>query len=167
MLNKHLVTLTFAGLLAGGVTLIAEEVIGWENDCSSTKDWYDNKTDPSFGAKVEQAEPGVFKVTQDGKDTWGKIAFVVKDINVDQTPMLEVKINKVDQDSAFKVAVAPLDWSDLFVVIPRSSADGIQKGDIKAATGWTGKKSFNVVIIVEGKGKASWVDNIRIMSASK
>jgi len=157
----------FAIALAGFAVsaLIAEEVIGWQSDCSSTKDWYDNKVDPGFGAKIEQAEPSVIKVTQDGKDTWGKVAFVVKDVNIDATPNLEAKINKVDQDAAFKIGVAPLDWSELFVVIPRSSADGIHKGDIKAASGWTGKKSFNVVIIVEGKGKAVWVSDLKISSA--
>jgi len=167
MLRKYVSALTLTGLLAVGASLIAEEIIGWETDCSSIKDWYDNKTDATYGAKIEQAEPSVFKVTQDGKDTWGKVAFVVKDVDISKTPILEVKVNKVDQDSAFKVAVAPLDWSDTFVIIPRSSADGIQKGDIKAATNWSGKKSFNVVLIVEGKGKATWFDNIRIISSGK
>lgn len=152
-------------LALGSPALFAEEeVIGWQHDCSSIKDWYSTQDDPSFGAKIEQVEPSVFKVTHDGKDTWGKVAFVVKDVDIDQTPNLEVKVNKVDTGSAFKVAVAPLDWADLYVVVPRSSADGVHKGDLKAATGWTGKRSFNVVLIVEGKGKSVFFDNIKVTS---
>jgi hypothetical protein len=148
--------------------MAADEVPdGWHNDCSTTKDWYDSKSDPGFHAKVEQAEPSVIKVAQEGGDTWGKVAYVIKEVDLDKTPVLEVKVNKVDSGSAFKVAVAPLDWSNLYVVVPRSSADGIQKGDIKAATGWTGLKDFNVVLIVEGPGKAAWFDNIRVTSIKK
>jgi len=143
-----------------------DEAVGWQHDCASIKDWYSSQDDPSFGAKIEQAEKSVFKITQDGKDTWGKTAFVVKDVDVDQTPTLEVKVTKVDKDSAFKVAVAPLDWADTYVVIARSSADGVHKGDIKAATGWSGKKAFNIVLIVEGKGKSVYFDNIKV-SAKK
>jgi hypothetical protein len=139
-----------------------ESVDGWQNDCSSIKDWYDNKADAGFHAKMEQAEPSVVKVTQDGGETWGKVAYVVKEVDLEKTPILEVKINKVDSNSAFKIGVAPLDWSDTYVVVQRSSADGIHKGDIKAATGWTGKKDFNIVLIIEGAGKATWFDNIRI-----
>src|SRR5437773_1766282 len=82
-------------LALGSPALFAEdEVVGWQHDCSSIKDWYSNQDDPSFGAKIEQVEPSVFKVTNDGKDTWGKVAFVVKDVDVDQTPYLEAKVNK-------------------------------------------------------------------------
>lgn len=150
--------------LASPALFAQDEVVGWQHDCSSIKDWYSSQDDPSFGAKIEQTEPSVFKIIHDGKDTWGKVAFVVKDVDVDQTPTLEVKVNQVDKGAAFKVAVAPLDWADLFVVIPRSSADGVHKGDLKAATGWTGRRSFNVVLIVEGKNKSILFDNIKITS---
>lgn len=159
-------------VLAAGIVFVAVPMIsfaadapaadGWQNDCSSIKDWYDNKADSGFHAKVEQAEPSVIKVTQEGGENWGKVAYVVKGVDLEKTPVLEIKVNKVDMNSAFKVGVAPLDWSDMFVVVQRSSADGVQKGDIKAATGWSGVKDFNIVLVVEGQGKASWFDNIRI-----
>ncbi len=144
---------------------MAEELVGWHSDCSSTQGWYSNVQDPGFMATIEQAEPGVIKVTQNGKDTWGKVAFVVKDVDLDQTPFFEAMINKVDEGSAFKIGVAPLDWSQIYIVVPPSSADGIAKGEIKTATGWTGKKSFVVVIIVEGKGKSVWVKDLKISSS--
>jgi len=159
-------TKTLFQLLIAGLAVVAhagdEAPAGWQHDCSSIKDWYDNKSDAGFHAKVEQAEPSVIKVAQEGADTWGKVAYVVKGVDLDKTPTLEVKVNKVDLNSAFKVAVSSLNWSEFYEVIPRSSADGLQKGDIKAASGWNGVKDFNVVIIVEGQGKASWFDNIKI-----
>jgi hypothetical protein len=39
-------------------------------------------------------------------------------------------------------------------------------GDIKAATGWSGKKSFNIVVVIEGQGKATYFDQIKIASKS-
>ena len=140
-----------------------EEAAGWHNDCSTLKGWYCSTENPTFEAKVEQVEPSVIKVTQEGKDGWGKAAVVVKDVNLDNTSRLEVKVSRVDKDSAYQVGVASLDWTQFFVVVPRSSADGIKVGDIKAATGWTGVKDFNVVVIVEGKGKGSYFDELKIV----
>ncbi|MBV9463612.1 MAG: hypothetical protein JO317_05230 [Verrucomicrobiae bacterium] len=155
-----------AGLALAATLVWAEDTLGWHSDCGSVKDWYTKNEDPSFQAKLDPAEPGVLKLTQEGTDTWGKAAFVVKDVDLDKTPILEVKVNKVDKDAAYKVGVAPLDWSELFVVVPRSSADGVSSGNIKTATGWSGKKSFNVVLIVEGKSKAVWFDDIKIKNAA-
>lgn len=166
MKTKTLFQILMAGcsLIAGSITTFGADdaLVGWQHDCSSIKDWYDNKTDASFHAKVDQAEPSVIKVTQEGGDTWGKVAYVVKGVDLDKTPMLEVKLTKVDVGSAFKVAVTSSNWSDFFEVIPRSSADGVHRGDIRAASGWSGAKDFNVVLIVEGAGKAAWFDNVRI-----
>ena len=149
--------------MAGASVSFAEDAaVGWQHDCSSIKDWYDNQMEPGFHAKVEQAEPSVIKVIQTGGDTWGKVAYVVKGVDLDKTPILEVKVNKVDVGSAYKVAVASLNWSEFYEVIPRSSADGVQKGDIKTASGWSGVKDFNVVLVIEGTGKAAWFDNIKI-----
>jgi hypothetical protein len=153
---------TFWVFLALGAPAV-DPAPGWQHDCSSIKDWYDNKSDASFMAKIEQAEPSVIKVTQEGPDTWGKTAFLVKGIDLESTPLLQVKVTKVEKDSAYKLAVASTDWGDFHVVVPRSSADGVQIGDIKAATGWTGKKDFNIILIIEGKGKASYFDELKII----
>jgi len=152
-------------LLAVTASVKAEDV-GWMSDCTSIKDWYDGKTDQSFHTKVDQFEPSVLRVTQEGAESWGKAAFVVQDVDLDKTPILQTKVNKVDLNSAFKVCVASLDWSEFYEVVPRSSADGIHMGDIKTATGWSGKKSFNVVVVIEGQGKASYFDQIKIASKS-
>ena len=50
-----------------------------------------------MNAKVDQFEPSVIRVTQDGNDTWGKVAYVVENIDLEATPIIEVKANKVDK----------------------------------------------------------------------
>lgn len=153
------------GIAGGSFCGIANEgTLGWHNDCSTVEGWFSNPEDKSFEAKVEQSEPSVIKVEQDGKDGWGKAAIAVKNVNLDSTSVLQVKVNKVDKDSAYQIGVASTDWSEFFVVVPRSSADGLKAGDIKAATGWSGTKDFNVVLIIEGKSKASYFDELKIVA---
>src|SRR5436189_33422 len=98
---------------------------GWENNCDATDGWHGNQGDPGMHADIEQAETGVIKIVQKGDDTWGKAAFVLENIDLDKTPILEMKINKVDKDCGYKVAIAPRDWSELVTVIDRNSADGV------------------------------------------
>lgn len=140
-----------------------EQESAWKNDCSTLEGWSSNLEDKSFQARVEQSEPSVIKVSQDGKDGWGKAAILVRDIDLDKASRLEVKVNKVDKDSAYQIAVASPDWSEFFVVVPRSSADGLKTADIKSVTGWSGMKDFNVVLIIEGKDKASYFDELKIV----
>lgn len=144
-------------------------VVAWENDCSAIAGWHDKAETPGMNAKVDQFEPGVLRVTQDGNDTWGKVAYVVENIDLEATPILEVKVNKVDKNSAFTISVAPRDWSEMIDVIKRSSADGIHQGDIQKAVrvakkrdDWKGPVSFNVVVVIEGKNKASYFDWLKI-----
>ena len=147
----------------------SDAVVAWETDCTSIAGWHDATETPGMNAKVDQFEESVIRVTQDGNDTWGKVAYVVENIDLEATPIIEVKVNKVDKNSAFTVSVAPRDWSEMIDVIKRSSADGIHKGDIKKAVrvakkrdDWKGPVSFNLVIVIEGKGKASYFDWLKI-----
>jgi hypothetical protein len=144
-------------------------VVAWQTDCDSISGWHDATETPGMNAKVDQFEPSVIRVTHDGNDTWGKVAYVVENIDLDATPILEVKVNKVDKNSAFKICVAPSDWSEMIDVIKRSSADGIHDGNIRKAVKmakkpgtWKGPISFNLVVVIEGKGKASYFDWFKI-----
>jgi hypothetical protein len=147
----------------------ATALVAWETDCSSISGWHDNTETVGMNAKVDQFEPSVIRVTQDGNDTWGKVAYVVENIDLEATPILEVKANKVDKGSAFSIAVASRDWSEMITVIKRTSADGIHEGNIRKAVkmakkpgDWKGPISFNVVIVIEGRGKASYFDSFKI-----
>lgn len=184
-MNKILMSM--AMLAVAGLTSTAQEgaqletpnaaaaaLVAWETDGSSLSGWHDATETPEMNAKVDQFEPSVLRVTQNGNDTWGKVAYVVENIDLGATPILEIKVNKVDKNSAFTVSVAPSDWSEMIDVIKRSSADGIQKGDIRKAVrtsknpgDWKGPISFNVVVVIEGKGKATYIDWIKIRSEDR
>ena len=151
--------------LSAALRLQAAE-IAWQTDFETLSGWYDNKTNSGFMAKIDQPESSVLRVTQQGQDSWGKVAVVVENVDLNKTAILQTKVNKVDENSAIKVCVASLDWSEFYEVIPRTSADGVHTGDIKKATGWNGTKSFNVVLVVEGKEKAAWFKHIQIGSKS-
>ncbi|HBA83407.1 MAG TPA: hypothetical protein DCZ95_04860 [Verrucomicrobia bacterium] len=141
----------------------------WHNDCSSIQGWRSNPEDPGMCAKVEQVEPSVIKVTQDGNSTWGKAAYFISGIDLEKNPMLYLKATKVDLNSAFTVQVASSDWSDCITVVSRTSADGLHDGNIRKAVrvsktpdAWKGEASFWLVIVIEGKGKGTFIDDICI-----
>lgn len=156
---------------AGGDDAEAAKV-AWENDFSSTEGWQDASVDPGMNAYIrKESGKGTCMVTQDGADTWGKVAFLVEDVSLEETPILEAAVTQVGKGSAFKVGISPLDWSEFIEVLKRSSADGTHKGDIEKAVKRAGRKdllegpaSFYVVIVVEGKGKSSYFDHMRIVS---
>jgi hypothetical protein len=162
--------------IVGAVALLgmnaSAELVGWETNCEGIDGWYSNKTDPGMHSEVAQEETGVIKILQAGDDSWGKAAIVAEKIDVEKTPILEVRVNKVDKDAGFSVKIAPKDWSELITVIERSSADGIHKGNIQKAINkqsvkpeaYAAPATFSVVVIIEGKGKAVWLDNLEIRS---
>ena len=144
--------------------------VAWEEDCSTITGWHFDNDSKGMNSTVEQFEPSVIKIKQQGNDTWGKAAYVIQNIDLEKTPIVEVKVNKVDKGSAYTVSVAPTDWSEMITVIPRSSADGTFKGNIEKAvkkaknrdTWENGPASFNLVVVIEGKGKAACFDNFKI-----
>ena len=149
----------------------AEPEVAWSTECDSIDGWHGNSDDPGMNAKVVQAETSTIQVTQEGSEMWGKVAFVVDGIDLDKTPVLEVKASKVDLGCGFMVSVASADWSEMFTVVKRTSADGVHKGNIAKAVKesknpdlWKSPAKFNVVVIVEGKGKSVWLDQLKIRS---
>lgn len=149
-----------------GAKLVEDKTrVVWEIDCTTLDGWHSE----GMNATVTKPEPETIKVTQEGNDTWGKAAFVVDGVNLEKSPLLEVKVNKVEKGSAFKVLIANSDWSEQIVVIDRSSADGVHDGDVwKAIKRESRKKEswydapFNLVVVIEGRGKASWFDYFKL-----
>lgn len=149
----------------------AEPQVAWSTECDSTDGWHWNHEDAGMNAKVSQFETSILQVTQEGPDTWGKVAYVVEGIDMEATPVLEVTAAKVDIGSGFMVNVASADWSEMFTVIKRTSADGVHKGNIKKAIKesknpdlWKSPAKFNVVVVVEGKDKSVLLDRLKIRS---
>lgn len=148
-----------------GAKLAEDTRVVWEIDCTTLDGWHWE----GMNTIVSKPEAETIKVTQEGNQTWGKAAFIVDGVNLEKSPLLEVKVNKVDKGSAFKVLVANSDWSEQIVVIDRSSADGVHGGDIWKAIKKESKKKeswydapFNLVVVIEGRGKASWFDYFKL-----
>jgi hypothetical protein len=164
-MNRTAIVLALSALLT--IAASAQQP-AWETVCESTEGWHGNKTDPGMRTRIEQPETGVVRIVQDGEGTWGKAAFVVENVNLSVSPILEAKINKVDEDAGYQVQVAPLDWSETVTVIERNSKDGIHKANIAKAINKQSQNpdayaaGFNLVVIVEGKDKSVWVDNLKI-----
>ena len=158
-----------ASILCGEVR--AESEVAWSTECDSTEGWHWNNEDAGMNAKVSQFETSIIQVTQEGGDTWGKVAYVVEGIDLDKTSILEVKAAKVDVGCGFMVNVASSDWSEMFTVVKRTSADGVHKGNIEKAIKdsknpdlWKSPAKFNVVVVVEGKDKSVLLDQLAIRS---
>lgn len=146
------------------VSIIYAEPI-WKDDFKEVENWYDNKTDSSFNAVIIPGKKkGTAEVKQKGKGNWGKVAFVLTNLDLDKYPLVKIKVRKVSKSGDFKVLAVSKDWGRSYVIIDRGAGKGEHKGDIKEVTGWTGKKTFNLVIVIEGKNKKVVLDNIMVTS---
>lgn len=134
----------------------------WRDEFNTLENWYDNKADASFNALIMLGKTkNTAVIQQKGNGNWGKVAFVVQNVDLDKFNILRLKVNKVDKNGDYRVLVTSLDWNDSFTIIDRGNGKGTYEGNIKTVTGWSGKKTFNVVIVVEGKDKSlelNWIE---------
>jgi hypothetical protein len=136
----------------------------WKSDFSSMDGWYDNNTDQSFNAVITAGtKEGTADVTQKGDGTWGKVAFVLENIDIDKFNVLKVNVADIAKGASYKILAANKDWSESFVVIDRGHGKGSAQGNIKDVTGWTGVKTFNLVVVVEGEKKKVTLNSIELL----
>ncbi len=155
--------LLVATIMLVGTLLFAGSI--WKDDFEKIENWYDNKTDASFNAVIVPGKKtGTADVIQKGKETWGKVAFVFTNVDVDVFNILKVKVNKVDKNGDYKILVTTHAWDKSYIVIDRGKGKGLYEANIQEATGWKGKKSFNLVVVVEGKDKKITLDWIDLLS---
>jgi hypothetical protein len=148
-------------LMAVSMGLRAEPV--WKSDFTSLDGWYDNKTDPSFNAVMTMgAKEGTADITQKGEGTWGKVAFVFENQDLDKYNIIRVNVADIQKGAAFKVLAANKDWSESFVVIDRGRGKGISMGNIKDVTGWSGVNTFNLVVVIEGEKKKVTLNSVEL-----
>lgn len=137
----------------------------WKDSFDEIENWYDNKADSSFKAVIVPGKKkGTAMVKQQGKGDWGKVAFVITKLDIDKYNILKVKVNKVSKNGDYKILVTSLDWNKSYTIIDRGRGKGIHKRNIKEITKWKGEKTFNLVIIIEGKKKMTEFDWIEIAS---
>lgn len=135
----------------------------WKDDFNVIQNWYDNKTDKSFNAVIIPGKKkGSAILQQKGQGNWGKVAYVVTDIDLNKFYIVRIKVDDVDKSGDYKVLAISQDWSDNYVIIDRGNGKGVYEGNIKEVTGWSGKRTFNIVLVVEGKGKKVEIDWIEL-----
>lgn len=162
-MKKLITILIIFSLLLITFLLSAESIC--KDDFADMKNWYDNKTDKSFNAVIVPSKnKGAYEVIQKGNGNWGKVAFVLVDVDLDKFEIVKIKVNDVSKNGDYKIAVTPVDWKDQYILIDRGAGKGMHTASIKDATGWKGKKTFNLVVIIEGKGKKVELDSIELIS---
>lgn len=139
----------------------------WHDDLDTLDGWYDNKTDKSFRAVIlKSKEIGTADVVQRGDGNWGKVAFVVTNCDLDKYNIMRVKIKSVDKNADYKVLAVSQDWAESYVLLDRGAGKGIKQANIAEVTGWKGKKTFNIVVVVEGKDKKVTLDWVEVSEAN-
>ena len=161
-----ILTFMFVIFLAS-VSLCSAQNVGWEDNFSTgVEEWYDEDDNDTFNCRITALKDGTARIEEIGETAWGKVAKVVVDVDLDKYPIVEVKANHVDVDSAFKIGVASLDWSEYYDVITGQNLAGVYSENIIEKTEWSDMKpnKFNLVIIIEGFRKGTIFDYIRLKS---
>lgn len=153
-------------IFAAPVLVYSAQKVGWEDDFNKgTEGWYDQKTSNTFNCTITPIKTGsIAKIEVVGDSSWGKVATIIENVDLDKYPIVEVKVDQVDVNSAFKIGVASIDWSNYYEIIPGQNLSGTYSGNIKEKTEWSGSPKFNLIIIMEGAKKTCTVDNIRLIS---
>ena len=118
-----------------------------------------NSDDPTYNAVATRTKNGGVRITQSPFDvlTWGKVAILIRDLDFDRHPVLTVRLGSLDPSCSLKVG-ADKDWKDFHVLLTSQVSTGRWDVDLARETGWFGRKSFLLILIVEGPKKTVTVD---------
>lgn len=128
--------------------------------------WWDERDDAAHNAEININAKGVAKITKVSDDVWGKVLSEQLTMNLNEADTLRIVIGRVDKNTGFKVMLQQPDQEEV-QISERGDGAGIHNYDIKAKTGWSGVKTFSVVLVVETKinGAGTTVDEIWILPA--
>jgi len=118
-----------------------------------------NSDDPTYNAVATRTKNGGVRITQSPFDvlTWGKVAILVPPLDFDRHPVLTVRLGSLDPSCSFRVG-ADKAWKDFHELLPSKVSTGPWDVDLARKTGWSGRKSFLLILIVEGPKKTVIVD---------
>lgn len=125
--------------------------------------WWDESNDAAHNAEIEVTGQGAARITKVSDDVWGKVLSDKLTLDLDASGQLRIVIVKVDKNTGFKVMVQEPDQQEIQVSEPGDGA-GVHTYDIKSKTGWSGVKTFSVVLVVEAvtNGVGTTVDELWI-----
>lgn len=145
----------------------AQPAAAWDAGFKSLDGWLDNKIDVSLQADLALVD-GKFKLTENGAQDWGKASFLIKGLDFDRQPVLEV--NVADAAGAkWGLGMAPLapngkGWvdSEYKTLLDWQEQAGAKTLDLAQVTGFTGQKDVWIVILVANEGKSAIFDTLKI-----
>lgn len=142
---------------------VSDGALAWECSFDDVKGWYDNRTDPTYAATIQPAPGGKARVTEAGPDVWGKVAIFCPGIDFSRGPVLEIVVDAAE-GATWKAGVVPQPWNDAEFksLVESTSSTGSTTVDMAARSGWSGAKDVNLVLFVEGEGRAVLFDAVRI-----
>jgi len=132
--------------------------------------WADESDDASFNAEIAYACVNSFAaVTKVAGAAYGKVLSPSQLCDVDQYPMVEVKLGRLSASTAWKLGVQETEgaWR-YWDVTGSTTATGTLYFDYAAATGLSGQHLFAVVIWVESGQDPAYLelDSVRITDRS-
>ncbi len=135
----------------------------WQQNFDSVEGWFDMNDDKSYASLLTGESGGKAKLTEAGPDEWGKSAILIKDLDMSRAPMLEATVVAID-GGKWGVGIVPDPWNDADYkeLLPWQEASGTKTVDLAAATGWSGMKNVNLVILVANEGKSVTFDDVKI-----
>jgi len=89
--------------------------------------------------------------------------FVITDIDFSNNPVLKINVDSVDNEASWKLGIDNLSWSDFKPVINSSTSAGEFTAQLNQ-TGYTGKQSVNLILIIEGNDKFFTVSSIELLN---
>jgi hypothetical protein len=127
--------------------------------------WWDESNDAANNAEIEVTGQGAARITKVSDDVWGKVLSDRLTVDLENTNQLRVVVNKVDKNTGFKVLVQEPDQDEIQISETGDGA-GFHTYDLKTKTGWSGVKTFTIILVVEAatNGVGTTLDEIWITS---
>lgn len=145
----------------------AQPAVAWDAGFKSLDGWLDNKIDPSLQADLALVD-GKFKLTENGAQDWGKASFLIKGLDFDRKPVLDVNVAET-AGAKWGLGMAPLapdgkGWvdSEYKSLLDWQEQPGSKTVDLAQVTGFSGQKDVWIVILVANEGKSAFYDTLKI-----
>lgn len=133
--------------------------IFWEDDFNPVKTtWFEMGAIwddfPGPGANLVEDNPGM---------SYGKVESESLLVNLDLYPILTVDVTSVESGAWLDVGIQEQGGSWTYMdVMPTFTGPGRVKADIAAAMGWSGYKTFRVILWINGNSQSAALNLVRV-----
>jgi hypothetical protein len=113
-----------------------------------------------ISAKWEDAKPGARLRENNPAENFGKVESDLIEINIDQYPILHIRITKVDPGASVTLQILEKPTDAVKDVLKDIKVIGDYKANIAEEMGWQGTHSFTLNVWIGGEGKSVTLDLI-------